>query len=114
MVQHRLALIGDAAHTIHPLAGQGVNLGFADAQELAKTIEVLLNKSADIGLKHRLRPFERARKSETKAMQLAIQGFKRLFEQEIPVVQMARSYGLALTDKHPLIKQKLIRKAMGL
>lgn len=114
MAQHRLALIGDAAHTIHPLAGQGVNLGFSDALELANAIEVSLKKGADIGLKHRLRPFERARKSETKAMQLAMQGFKRLFEQEIPAVQMARSYGLAVTDKHPILKQKLIRKAMGL
>jgi len=114
MVEHRLALIGDAAHTIHPLAGQGVNLGFSDAHELAQTIKVSLSKGADIGLKHRLRPFERARKAETKAMQLAMLGFKRLFEQELPIVQMARSYGLALTDKHPLLKQKLIRKAMGL
>ena len=114
MAQHRVALIGDAAHTIHPLAGQGVNLGFADALELANAIEVSLKKGADIGLKHRLRPFERARKSETKTMQLAMQGFKRLFEQEIPALQMARSYGLALTDKHPILKQKLIRKAMGL
>ena len=114
MVQNRLALIGDAAHTIHPLAGQGVNLGFSDALELAQTIETSLNKGADIGLLHRLRPFERARKSETKAMQLAMQGFKRLFEQEFPAIQMARSYGLALTNQHPLLKQQLIRKAMGL
>ncbi|GAA4359700.1 UbiH/UbiF/VisC/COQ6 family ubiquinone biosynthesis hydroxylase [Kangiella marina] len=114
MALHRLALIGDAAHTIHPLAGQGVNLGFSDALELAKVIETSLAKGADIGLKHRLRPFERARKSETKAMQLAMQSFKRLFEQEIPALQMARSYGLAMTDKHPLLKQTLIRKAMGL
>jgi 2-octaprenylphenol hydroxylase len=114
MVQHRLALIGDAAHTIHPLAGQGVNLGFADASQLATTIQASLDKGADFGLKHKLRPFERVRKSETKAMQLAMQGFKRLFEQQLPLAQMARSYGLAITDKHPLLKQKLIRQAMGL
>lgn len=114
MIAHRLALIGDAAHTIHPLAGQGVNLGFSDAVELATAIENSLQKGADIGLKYRLRPFERARKTETRAMQLAMQGFKRLFEQEVPLIQMARSYGLAMTDKHPLLKQKLIKKAMGL
>lgn len=114
MVAERLALIGDAAHTIHPLAGQGVNLGFSDAIELSKVIEKSLQQGVDIGLKHRLRPFERARKSEARAMQLAMQGFKRLFEQEVPLIQMARSHGLALTDKHPLLKQKLIRKAMGL
>lgn len=114
MVEERLALIGDAAHTIHPLAGQGVNLGFSDAQELAKTIEKSNSKNIDIGLKYALRPFERARKSETKAMQLAMQGFKRLFEQDFPAVQIARSYGLSLTNKHPLLKQQIIRKAMGL
>lgn len=114
MVEHRLALIGDAAHTIHPLAGQGVNMGFSDAIELAKVIGQSLRKDADIGLKYLLRPFERARKTETRAMQLAMQGFKRLFEQEVPLIQMVRSYGLAMTDKHPLLKQKLIRKAMGL
>lgn len=114
MVKHRLALIGDAAHTIHPLAGQGVNLGFSDAIELATVIRQCLQKDVDIGLHHRLRPFERARKSEIKAMQLAMQGFKRLFEQETPLIQMARSHGLALADQHPLLKQKLIRKAMGL
>lgn len=114
MVEERLALIGDAAHTIHPLAGQGVNMGFADAEELAKTIEKSIHRGTDIGLKYTLRPFERARKSETKAMQLAMQGFKRLFEQDFPAVQMARSYGLSLTNKHPLLKQTLIRKAMGI
>lgn len=114
MVAERLALIGDAAHTIHPLAGQGVNLGFADAVELAKKIENSLQRDADIGAQHRLRPFERARKADTKAMQLAMMGFKRLFEQELPAIQMARSYGLALTNHHPLLKQKLIRQAMGI
>ncbi|AOE48885.1 UbiH/UbiF/VisC/COQ6 family ubiquinone biosynthesis hydroxylase [Kangiella sediminilitoris] len=114
MVAERLALIGDAAHTIHPLAGQGVNLGFADAEELAQCIHTSIMRKADIGKRYRLRPFERARKAETKNMQLAMMGFKRLFEQEIPIIQMARSYGLAQTNKHPLLKQKLIRQAMGI
>lgn len=114
MIAPRLALIGDAAHTIHPLAGQGVNLGFADALELATVIKQSLIRNADIGLTHRLRPFERVRTAETKTMQLAMQGFKRLFEQDIPVVQMIRSYGLALTHKHPVLKQRLIRQAMGI
>ncbi|HEY9031357.1 MAG TPA: UbiH/UbiF/VisC/COQ6 family ubiquinone biosynthesis hydroxylase [Kangiella sp.] len=114
LVKDRIALIGDAAHTIHPLAGQGVNLGFSDVQELAQVIERSNGKQQDIGLKRNLRPYERARKGEIFMMQKAMQGFKLLFEQQMPLVQMSRSYGLALTNQHPLLKQQLIKQAMGL
>lgn len=114
LVNDRIALIGDAAHTIHPLAGQGVNLGFNDVEELARVIEASARKQQDIGLKRNLRPYERARKGEIFMMQKAMQGFKLLFEQEIPLVQMTRSYGLALTNQHSLLKQQLIKQAMGL
>lgn len=114
LVKDRIALIGDAAHTIHPLAGQGVNLGFSDVEELAQTIEKNLGKQQDIGLKRNLRPYERARKGEIFMMQKAMQGFKVLFEQEIPLIQMTRSYGLALTNQHIFLKQQLIKQAMGL
>ncbi|MCW9028916.1 MAG: UbiH/UbiF/VisC/COQ6 family ubiquinone biosynthesis hydroxylase [Kangiella sp.] len=114
LVKDRIALIGDAAHTIHPLAGQGVNLGFSDVEELAQTIEKSHGKQQDIGLKRNLRPYERARKGEIFMMQKAMQGFKLMFEQETPVIQMMRSFGLATTNKHPILKQKLIKQAMGL
>lgn len=114
LVKDRVALIGDAAHTIHPLAGQGVNLGFSDVEELAQVIEKSNGKQLDIGLKRNLRPYERARKGEIFMMQKAMQGFKLLFEQDIPLIQMTRSYGLALTNQHPLLKQQLIKQAMGL
>lgn len=114
LVKDRIALIGDAAHTIHPLAGQGVNLGFSDVEELAQVIEKSNGKQQDIGLKRNLRPYERARKGEIFMMQKAMQGFKLLFEQHMPLIQMTRSYGLALTNQHPLLKQQLIKQAMGL
>ncbi|MBD3652909.1 UbiH/UbiF/VisC/COQ6 family ubiquinone biosynthesis hydroxylase [Kangiella sp.] len=114
LVKDRVALIGDAAHTIHPLAGQGVNLGFSDVEELAQVIEKSNGKQLDIGLKSNLRPYERARKGEIFMMQKAMQGFKLLFEQDMPLIQMTRSYGLALTNQHPLLKQQLIKQAMGL
>ncbi len=114
LVKDRVALIGDAAHTIHPLAGQGVNLGFSDVEELAQVIEKSNGKQQDIGLKRNLRPYERARKGEIFMMQKAMQGFKLLFEQDMPLIQMTRSYGLALTNQHPLLKQQLIKQAMGL
>lgn len=114
LVKDRVALIGDAAHTIHPLAGQGVNLGFSDVKELAQVIEKSNGKQQDIGLKRNLRPYERVRKGEIFMMQKAMQGFKLLFEQDMPLIQMTRSYGLALTNQHPLLKQQLIKQAMGL
>lgn len=114
LVKDRIALMGDAAHTIHPLAGQGVNLGFSDVEELAQLIEKSNGKQQDIGLKRNLRPYERARKGEIFMMQKAMQGFKLLFEQHMPLIQMTRSYGLALTNQHPLLKQQLIKQAMGL
>lgn len=114
LVKDRIALIGDAAHTIHPLAGQGVNLGFSDVEELAQVIEKSNGKQQDIGLKRNLRPYERARKGEIFMMQKAMQGFKLLFEQDMPFIQMTRSYGLALTNQHPLLKQQLIKQAMGI
>lgn len=114
LIKDRIALIGDAAHTIHPLAGQGVNLGFSDVEELAQVIEKSYGKQQDIGLKRNLRPYERARKGEIFVMQKAMQGFKLLFEQDMPFIQMTRSYGLALTNQHPLLKQHLIKQAMGL
>lgn len=114
LVKDRIALIGDAAHTIHPLAGQGVNLGFSDVEELAQVIEKSNGKQQDIGLKKNLRPYERARKGDIFMMQKAMQGFKLLFEQDMPFIQMTRSYGLGLTNQHPLLKQQLIKQAMGL
>ncbi|WP_251358712.1 UbiH/UbiF/VisC/COQ6 family ubiquinone biosynthesis hydroxylase [Kangiella sp. TOML190] len=112
-IQPRLALIGDAAHTIHPLAGQGVNLGFADAKVLAETILKAAAKTKDIGSLACLRPYQRQRQGDIWLMQQAMQSFKSLFEQTHPAVQTARAWGMKLLDKQPALKQQVIKKALG-
>lgn len=113
-IAHRLALIGDAAHTIHPLAGQGVNLGFADALELANTILRIKQKNKDIGIISSLRPYQRNRASELLKMKTAMVAFKTLFEQKQPFIQSVRAFGLNSLNKLPILKKQIIRQAMGL
>ncbi len=107
----RLALIGDAAHCIHPLAGQGANLGFADAAVLA---EILTRTSRDIGSLRVLRQYERARKGENVAMMRAMEGFMWLFSTQTLPVRWLRNVGLALCDAATPVKRELMRHAMGL
>lgn len=113
-IQQRFALVGDAAHTIHPLAGQGVNLGLLDAASLSQIIAEARAAHLDFGSQIPLRRYERWRKSETMAMMTAMDGFKRLFASELPVVQWARSFGLNFTDVAIPLKQVMMQYAMGL
>ncbi|MBE2895798.1 FAD-dependent 2-octaprenylphenol hydroxylase [Pasteurellaceae bacterium HPA106] len=113
-VANRVALIGDAAHTIHPLAGLGVNLGFMDAVALAQEIDVNLKAQRDIGQHAHLRHFERWRKAEAAQLLLAMQGFKSLFNQTNPVLQLLRGVGMNATDRLPMVKQQLMQHALGL
>lgn len=113
-VQERLALVGDAAHTIHPLAGQGVNLGFADAASLAEILGNAKQKKKDIGLYSSLRPYERWRKGENLAMLTTMTGFKTLFSNDNPVLSTLRNVGLNITDSVTPVKNTIIRHAMGL
>lgn len=113
-VKPRMALIGDAAHTIHPLAGQGVNLGFADAASLAEVLCDALAAGKDIGQTAVLRRYERWRKGNNLAMLSAMSGFKHLFGNELPVISQARNLGLNLTNRITPVKNLLIRYAMGL
>ena len=113
-VRPRLALIGDAAHSIHPLAGQGVNLGVADAASLVQVITQALKEDKDIGALQVLRRYERWRKGENLSMMFAMDAFKRLFGNEHAAVRWARNTGLNLTDHLPPLKQLIIRQAMGL
>ncbi|MFC0322314.1 FAD-dependent monooxygenase [Gallibacterium melopsittaci] len=113
-VQDRVALIGDAAHTIHPLAGLGVNLGFMDALALAQEIEVNLAHNKDIGAYRHLRHYERWRKTEAMKMLVAMQGFKDLFAGDMPLKKLVRGIGLSLTDKLLPVKQQFIAQATGL
>lgn len=111
---HRLALVGDAAHTIHPLAGQGVNLGFMDAAELIDELKRLQRQGKDIGQYLYLRRYERSRKHSAAMMLAGMQGFRELFAGENPAKKLLRDIGLKLADTLPGVKPQLIRQAMGL
>ncbi|MEE9551813.1 MAG: UbiH/UbiF/VisC/COQ6 family ubiquinone biosynthesis hydroxylase [Gammaproteobacteria bacterium] len=112
--QLRLALVGDAAHSVHPLAGQGANLGLLDAATLAEVILEANNKNRDIGAYAVLRRYERWRKGENLAMLKLLQGFKYLFESKLQGIRRIRNLGLDLTDKATPLKHLIMRHAMGL
>jgi len=111
---HRLALVGDAAHTIHPLAGQGVNLGFMDAAALIGEVKRLQQQGKDIGQHLYLRRYERTRKHSAAVMLASMQGFRELFDGNNPAKKLLRDVGLALADNLPGVKPRLLKQAMGL
>ena len=112
LVRPRLALIGDAAHSVHPLAGQGVNLGFQDARSLA---DVLLSRDAqdDCGDWRLLRRYARARKEAIASMQFVTDGLQRLFTRQAPGLKWLRNTGLSFTDRIVPLKKMLIERALG-
>ncbi|MBI5460884.1 MAG: UbiH/UbiF/VisC/COQ6 family ubiquinone biosynthesis hydroxylase [Gammaproteobacteria bacterium] len=113
-IAERLALVGDAAHVIHPLAGQGVNLGLLDAATLAEVVLDTRAAGRDYGLPGNLRRYERWRHGDNHAMQRAMDGFKDLFGSPARPVQWLRNAGLGLADRAGPVKQVLARHAMGL
>ena len=113
-VAPRVALVGDASHVIHPLAGQGVNLGLKDVRELADVLLEARGEQRDIGKLAVLRRYERARKGDNMAMMLAMDGFKHLFGSRVPPLRWARNFGLNLVDASRPVKNRIMRSAMGL
>jgi ubiquinone biosynthesis UbiH/UbiF/VisC/COQ6 family hydroxylase len=111
-VAPRVALIGDAAHGIHPLSGHGINLGFQDASALANLLSAA-PEWQDIGAERFLQRYQRARREETLLMQTATHALHRLFHETLPGAAPLRNLGLALTDKLPLAKNLLVRYAIG-
>ena len=109
-----LALIGDAAHTIHPLAGQGANLGILDAASLAQVLIAADCQRQSISSYTTLRKFERWRRGENTLMMYSMSGFKNLFSNEQPGLTMLRNFGLNLVNKATPVKHKFMRHAMGL
>ncbi len=111
-VAPRLALIGDAAHTIHPLSGHGINLGFQDAQSLAAVLAAC-PAHIDCGDAQWLRRHERARREEVVALQSVTHGLQRLFGAPQAPIGALRNFGMNLFDRLPVIKDALARYAMG-
>jgi 2-octaprenylphenol hydroxylase len=110
----RLALIGDAAHTVHPLAGQGVNLGLLDAATLAETVLDAARRGRDIGAPRVLRRYERVRKGDNLGMIATTGGFKYLFGNERPLLRALRGIGLSLTHRLGPLKRAIMRRAAGI
>ena len=113
-VRGRFALAGDAAHALHPLAGQGVNLGLLDAAALAEVVRDAHANGRDIGDLGVLRRYERWRKGDNLAMIIALDAFKRLFSNDIAPLPQLRNAGLRAVERFTPLKHAFVRQAMGL
>ena len=110
----RIVLVGDAAHTIHPLAGLGANLGFADAAALTEVIAIACLARKDIGIRPLLRRYERWRRGENTMTAKTIDAFYHTFGTNRPGIQSLRGAGLQFVDKTPLAKDFFMQYATGL
>ena len=108
----RLALVGDAAHNVHPLAGQGVNLGFRDARVLATVLEER-GPQSDCGDYALLRRYERARREDVLATEVATDGLQKLFNNDAVFLARARNLGLKLVDRQQWLKNFLVHHAVA-
>ncbi len=113
-VTNRAALIGDAAHAIHPLAGQGVNLGLLDAATLAQVVLEARAHDRDYGALRSLRRYERWRRGENSLMMSAMDGINALFSNASTPLQAARVMGLGMVNRAGVLRHTLMRHAMGL
>ena len=113
-VQARIALVGDAAHVVHPLAGQGANLGFLDAAALAEVLEQGIAAHEDPGAERLLRRYERWRRSENELMSAAIDAFDRLLARGSGKLAEAAQRGMPLVGRYGVVKRAFIERAMGL
>ncbi len=113
-IDDRVVLIGDAAHVIHPLAGQGVNLGLWDVKKLTEILEEARDKQIDIGHPLILRKYERATKGHVTMMKLAMEFFNILFKTDSTAAIGARSMGLNFMNNAKFLKKRIILEAMGI
>lgn len=113
-IADRVALVGDAAHIIHPIAGQGLNIGLRDVAALAECVTDTARLGLDIGTAETLERYQRWRRFDTVAMGVATDGLNRLFSNDLAPVRLLRDIGLGLVDRLPAAKRFFIREASGL
>jgi 2-octaprenyl-6-methoxyphenol hydroxylase len=113
-IADRLALVGDAAHVIHPIAGQGLNMGLKDVAALAEVIVDAVRLGLDPGSLAVLERYQRWRRFDTMAMGIATDGLNRLFSNQSDALRLLRDVGLGLVDRLPALKHLFIREAAGL
>jgi len=112
--RERIAIIGNAAHTLHPIAGQGFNLGLRDVSALVDVILAAKKEHDDVGHSSALDRFSQWRKTEQKSMALATDGLARLFSNPLKSIRLGRNAGLLLVDLFPPLRRGIARGAMGL
>jgi 2-octaprenyl-6-methoxyphenol hydroxylase len=113
-VDTRLALAGDAAHGIHPIAGQGLNLGFRDAIALAAQVTEAVGRGEDPGAPALLARYQRMRRPDNMLMLAMTDGLDRLFSNDNRLLRLVRDVGIAAVDRTPPLKRLFMRRAMGL
>ncbi|MFO1128827.1 MAG: UbiH/UbiF/VisC/COQ6 family ubiquinone biosynthesis hydroxylase [Rhodospirillales bacterium] len=113
-VDRRLALVGDAAHAMHPIAGQGLNMGFRDVAALAEVLGDAKRRKADPGAPQVLARYQRWRRFDNTLMLAMTDGLNRLFSNDIAPIRLARDLGLAGVNRMPALKRLFMRHAMGL
>lgn len=113
VIGERLALIGDAAHIIHPIAGQGLNMGLRDVAALAEAVVDAARLGLDVGAPDVLERYQRWRRFDTMTMGVATDGLNRLFSNNSDVLRLARDVGLGLVERMPALKKMFIREAAG-
>ena len=113
-IAERIALVGDAAHVIHPIAGQGLNMGLKDVAALAEVIVDAARLGLDPGSAMVLERYQRWRRFDTVTMGIATDGLNRLFSNRSDVLRLVRDVGLGLVDRVPNLKRLFIREAAGL
>jgi len=110
----RLALIGDAAHGVHPIAGQGLNLGLRDVGALAEVLILARRRGEDIGAPDVLERYQRWRQFDTTVMALATDVFNKLFSNDNSLLRLGRDMGLGVVNAMPSLRKRFIREAAGL
>jgi 2-octaprenyl-6-methoxyphenol hydroxylase len=110
----RLALVGDAAHGVHPIAGQGLNLGLRDVAALAEVLTDAGRRGEDIAAPDVLARYQTWRRFDTTAMAVATDSFNRLFSNDNPLLRAARDIGMGLVQSAPALRRRFIRQAAGL